>query len=313
MKDLFVLIILVGIFLFSCENCLHLKNDDYNSSSKFSNYESNHNYSSGYESKDYDFDDFDTNNYDGVDAVADFKKAKLSLINDADTFEVNIDGSSTEVKLIGVGTPKLHNSNNVPDYLFKETVNCIVEKLNGSREIYIEKDLPDDKGYQLTYRYIWTTLPKHPYNPTYEEFQNQCLNAYLVRQGYAKVSKSIPYVKYSDWLVQLETSARIANKGVWNETERVKWENENNQQQAVSESQEVNTTQVKWVQTTEEITNRGKTYIADTTQGPIKGNKNSKVYHVQGQNSYNKISVNNVIWFNTVAEAEAAGYRPAER
>lgn len=315
MKDLIVIIILFFIFLFSCQNCLQVTNDDDYNSSKFSNYESKHYYSSTDDSKDYDydFDDFDTNNYDGVDAVGDFKKAKLTKINDTDTFMVDIDGYNREVKLVGVSTRKLPKSNNVPDNLFKETCKCILEKFDGRTKIYIEKNLPDEKGDLYKYSFIWLNLPKDPYNPTYEEFKDQCLNAFLVSEGYAKVSKSISTLKHSDWLDQLEDSARQANKGIWTGIERLIWENKNNQQQAGSESQDVNNNQVEWVQTTEEITNRGKTYIADTTQGPIKGNKNSKIYHVQGQNSYNKISVDNVIWFNTVAEAEAAGYRPAER
>lgn len=54
-------------------------------------------------------------------------------------------------------------------------------------------------------------------------------------------------------------------------------------------------------------------YNADTTQRPVKSNIKSNKYHVQGQQGYNKISVNNVVWFNTVEEAQAAGYIAAKR
>ena len=69
----------------------------------------------------------------------------------------------------------------------------------------------------------------------------------------------------------------------------------------------------RWEQTTAKVTRGGKTYTADTTQGPVKGNRKSKTYHVVGQSAYNKISVNNVVWFNTEEDARAAGYRRAER
>ena len=56
-----------------------------------------------------------------------------------------------------------------------------------------------------------------------------------------------------------------------------------------------------------------KKYTADTTQGKIKGNKNSMIYHVPGGASYDKISVNNVVYFDTEQDAINAGYRKAKR
>lgn len=46
-----------------------------------------------------------------------------------------------------------------------------------------------------------------------------------------------------------------------------------------------------------------------TTQGKIIGNKNSKIYHLPGSASYNKISEENRVYFNTEADAEKVGYR----
>ena len=43
----------------------------------------------------------------------------------------------------------------------------------------------------------------------------------------------------------------------------------------------------------------------------IKGNKNSKIFHLKGCPNYNDIADRNVIWFKTSEEAEAAGYRVA--
>lgn len=52
---------------------------------------------------------------------------------------------------------------------------------------------------------------------------------------------------------------------------------------------------------------------ASTGQGIIKGNKNSKIYHLPGQKDYDKISPKNIVYFNSEAEAQAAGYRVAKR
>lgn len=43
----------------------------------------------------------------------------------------------------------------------------------------------------------------------------------------------------------------------------------------------------------------------------IKGNKNSKIYHLPGCPNYNDIAERNIIWFKTKEEAENAGFRMA--
>lgn len=54
-------------------------------------------------------------------------------------------------------------------------------------------------------------------------------------------------------------------------------------------------------------------YIDATKNGVwIKGHKESLIYHVPGGGSYNRISPENIVWFETAADAEAAGYRRAE-
>ena len=44
----------------------------------------------------------------------------------------------------------------------------------------------------------------------------------------------------------------------------------------------------------------------------IKGNINSRIYHVPGGRHYYKVSAHNIVWFETEAEAQAAGYRRAK-
>ncbi len=48
-------------------------------------------------------------------------------------------------------------------------------------------------------------------------------------------------------------------------------------------------------------------------EGKIKGNKKSKIYHMPGGKSYNKISKNNVVYFDSEEEAIKAGYRKARK
>lgn len=51
---------------------------------------------------------------------------------------------------------------------------------------------------------------------------------------------------------------------------------------------------------------------AASASGPIYGNKNSKIYHTPGCSTYDKVSEQNRVVFQTVEEAEAAGYKRAK-
>lgn len=66
-------------------------------------------------------------------------------------------------------------------------------------------------------------------------------------------------------------------------------------------------------QKTRPYTSRKKNYTADSTEGPIKGNRQTGVYHTKGQRDYNKISIENVTWFYSEDEAISKGYRHAQR
>jgi competence protein ComEC len=54
------------------------------------------------------------------------------------------------------------------------------------------------------------------------------------------------------------------------------------------------------------------TTTSTSAAAPIIGNKNSKIYHKPGCPGYKSVSEKNQVKFNTVAEAEAAGYRLAK-
>lgn len=245
-----------------------------------------------------------------------FQKAIVSTAISGDSIMVNIDDSSKLLSLIGIRAPEIYSAYIGKDFLGIEAYNYVKEQLGGKhiyieKDIYVEKDTSSKDKINKLQGYVWLSLPKDSNNPTYEEIRDHCFNGILLREGFASVSPTPPNVKYSEWFSQIENEARVANKGIWNEANRADWDSQKTQKQAVAAVQSAPKQQEQWIQTTAEITSRGKTYIADTTQGPIKGNKNSMIYHIKGQQGYNKISVNNVVWFNSIKEAEAAGYRPA--
>ncbi|MEJ6349036.1 hypothetical protein R4Y45_07355 [Holzapfeliella sp. He02] len=64
--------------------------------------------------------------------------------------------------------------------------------------------------------------------------------------------------------------------------------------------------------TTNNETSQQTTTATPAQHGSIKGNINSKIYHVPGGKSYNKLSEANTVYFNSEAEAQAAGYKRAK-
>lgn len=113
------------------------------------------------------------------------------------------------------------------------------------------------------------------------------LNAEMVRRGLAWA-----FVKYSTAFVKEEAEARTAKAGVWQAPTPPPWEH------------------------------RGRLWSAAQQTAPngcaIKGNitRNGKIYHNPSSPWYGKISIETgkgERWFCSEAEAEAAGWRPAQQ
>ena len=64
--------------------------------------------------------------------------------------------------------------------------------------------------------------------------------------------------------------------------------------------------------TTQATTTSNASTTVTQTSAQVRGNKNSKIYHLPGCSGYDKVSEKNLIVFNSTAEAEAAGYRIAK-
>lgn len=83
-----------------------------------------------------------------------------------------------------------------------------------------------------------------------------------------------------------------------------------NKQAEIKDVKEANT--INTLVTNPKRTNNYQNYSPDTSQGKIKGNRKSKIYHVPGGRDYNKVSQKNVVFFDTEQEAQVAGYRRAK-
>lgn len=218
-----------------------------------------------------------------------FETAKVISITDGDTIVVDLNGKTEKLRFIGIDTPETYHPSKPVQYFGKEASDYTTKQLT-NKTIYLQKDVSERDKYGRLLRYIWLVKPSKN-EPSKEEVIANCFNAELVKNGYAHAYTYPPDVKYNEIFKELEAEAREKHIGLWN--------NENPDSENSKE-----------IVVNEKINQR---YIADTKEGVIKGNRNSRIYHMPGQRSYNKISKKNVVYFKTEEEAKAAGYRPAKR
>ena len=221
-----------------------------------------------------------------------FEEVKVTRVIDGDTIIVNLNGRNERLRMILVDTPETVHPNKPVQCFGKEASNYTKAQLT-DKTVYLQKDVSDRDRYSRILRYVWLKRPATN-EPTKAEIEQYMYNAILVKEGYGRIATFPPDIKYVDIFRELDRNARLNNVGMWGCSE---YKNEKNNIDTKSDIPAVN-----------------NTASAQNPQpsGKIKGNKNSKIYHVPGGKSYNKISENNVVYFDTEQDAINAGYRKAK-
>jgi len=98
-------------------------------------------------------------------------------------------------------------------------------------------------------------------------------NLELVRLGYGKVYAKYPF-QYQRDFEKAEKAARKAGLGVWDKDRRAAWSD-------------------------------------PARRGTVIGNTRSRIYHLPGQDGYDRVREKNRIYFTTEDEAQKAGFRKA--
>ena len=191
-------------------------------------------------------------------------------------------GKTFKVRYIGIDTPE--NGDN-----YFEEAKEANEKLVLDKTIKMYKDVSETDRYDRLLRYVY--------------FGTVFVNAYLVENGFAMASTYPPDVEYSDYFAELQNTAQSKSLGFWGieVTETTVQATETTAQETTSE--------------TSAETTATETTVTETTQqdsGQYVGSINSDVYHYPDCASAKKIKPENQIWFNSVEEAKAAGYRPCK-
>ena len=269
-------------------------------------------------------------NTNNKQALANFTQAKITSVTDGDTVTVQAGSKSYKVRLIGVDTPETVHPSKPVSFYGKEASNFTKENLT-DRNVYLEKDVSETDKYYRSLRYVWLSLPENLANPSFEDVRDKMFNGILLRDGYATLATFPPDVKYLDYFRKIAKTASLKEIGLYNDAEREKFDSNNKSSLEITENKtpsqkentkDISTNKGKYVgdgdipivgQIIGRVTGSKGSYLADLTNGPIKANMSSGVYHRPGQRDYNKIKKDNVTWFSSPEAAEKAGYRAAKR
>lgn len=242
--------------------------------------------------------------------------AKVVNVSDVNSPVVQMDGKEEKVRLYLVETPEQKEGlTNIP--LADEVLDFAKQELL-DQDIQIEfvNDQKDSQGNRFAFIHLGEKL----------------FNQMLLDQGLARMTDYPSDIKYIDDLKKTEETAKSSSLGIWGianfvtasgynydiltaakepEPQPVK-EQPAKKEQAQAETKSSGQTSPKKeaVQSAPKSTSSPSTSegSASCSNPTIKGNRNSKIYHVPGGAHYNRTK-NNVVMFCSEKEAQAAGYR----
>lgn len=122
---------------------------------------------------------------------------------DGDTLSVNIDGTITTIRLIGINTPETVDPRKLVECFGTEASNKAKQLLSGQK-IKVEKDPSQGERdkYGRLLAYIFLENGVH-------------FNKYMIEEGYAyEYTYNLPY-KYQSEFKQAEQSAQAQKRGLW--------------------------------------------------------------------------------------------------
>ena len=129
------------------------------------------------------------------------KAYRVEKVIDGDTIRIDYNGQSERVRLIGVDTPEMDNSDKKLRALAKRATKY-TEKLLGKRSVYLRFDQDRRDRYNRLLAYV------------YRASDGLFVNLELVREGYANAFVKYPF-EHKDLFQHHEAQARKARKGIW--------------------------------------------------------------------------------------------------
>jgi micrococcal nuclease len=207
-------------------------------------------------------------------------KGKVLSVVDGNTLKVRLDNGREEtVRMTLIDTPETKHPKLGVQPFGKEASEFTTSRLTG-KDVLLELDVQERDRYGRVLAYVW--------------LGEQLFNQTLIEEGLARVAVFPPNTKYVDTFRKVQRKAETAGNGIWSIEDYV--QEKGYAPEAAEQQSEV----------PEAISDR-------TCEGKIKGNRNSKIYHVPSGNYYDEVSEQNIVWFCTEEEAKAAGFRASKR
>lgn len=130
---------------------------------------------------------------------------KVVRVVDGDTFVVDIDGTETKIRLIGIDTPESVHTDESRNTEEGIVASDFTKALLKDESVYLEYDVSTTDKYGRTLAYAYLSDGE------------TMINALLLSEGMAQVFTVQPNCKYADMFLELENNARNNGVGFWGE------------------------------------------------------------------------------------------------
>lgn len=125
---------------------------------------------------------------------------QVSRVVDGDTIEVQLDGQTVDVRLIGIDTPEAVRPDHPIECFGPEASRYTEARIEGA-QVRLEFDEERLDRFGRTLAYVWVG--------------DELFNETLLRQGYATVTTFPPNVRYVDRFGAASRRARDEGLGIW--------------------------------------------------------------------------------------------------
>jgi len=150
---------------------------------------------------------------DKVYKVEELIPAKVIKIVDGDTIWVKIINRKYKVRLIGVNTPEIEHKNlHIAEQPYGEKAKQFTWYYLHDRKVWLELDLFWFDKYNRLLAYVWLKPIKLA---TLDSLTNYQFNAILLTNGYAKVMRVRPNLKYHKTYLYLQKQAKNNHVNIW--------------------------------------------------------------------------------------------------
>jgi micrococcal nuclease len=126
--------------------------------------------------------------------------ARVTRVVDGDTIHVDLDGTDTTIRLIGIDTPEKEGPYTHEECYGREA-SAYTERALAGREVQLEFDVERTDRYDRTLAYVW--------------LDGELFDERIVADGYAVVATFPPNVKYADRFLSAQRAARDGGLGLW--------------------------------------------------------------------------------------------------